>query len=164
MSGFPGRGADLRGSPGNFRGSPGNFWGSPGNFRGTSGLLLSSTVRERPGKSPGKLPGKLGELPGKSRDFPEAWGSLTPSQRLAKFVSKQQCFERFLALRFESCHLESLWTGGDSKRSEPRTEIRDIYKLESLHLAPKPFKNRYLGTSGLQIGAPQKRQILPRRI
>ena len=30
--------------------------------------------------------------------------------------------------------------------------------------APKPFKNRYLGTSGLKIGAPQKRQILPRRI
>ena len=30
--------------------------------------------------------------------------------------------------------------------------------------APKPFKNRYLGTSGLKIGVPQKRQILPRRI
>ena len=30
--------------------------------------------------------------------------------------------------------------------------------------APKPFKNRYLGTSGLKIGAPQKRQILPRQI
>ena len=29
---------------------------------------------------------------------------------------------------------------------------------------PKPFKNRYLGTSGLKSGAPQKRQILPQRI
>ena len=29
---------------------------------------------------------------------------------------------------------------------------------------PKPFKNRYLGTSGLKIRAPQRRQILPRRI
>ena len=29
---------------------------------------------------------------------------------------------------------------------------------------PKPFQNRYLGTSGLTIGAPQKRRILPRRI
>ena len=29
---------------------------------------------------------------------------------------------------------------------------------------PKPFKNWYLGTSGLKSGAPQKRQILPRRI
>ena len=29
---------------------------------------------------------------------------------------------------------------------------------------PKPLKNRYLGTSGRKIGAPQKRQIQPRRI
>ena len=29
---------------------------------------------------------------------------------------------------------------------------------------PKPLKNRYLGTSGLKIGASQKRQIKPRRI
>ena len=29
---------------------------------------------------------------------------------------------------------------------------------------PKPFKNWYLGTSGLKIGAPQKRQILPWQI
>ena len=33
-------------------------------------------------------PGKFGELSGKSGDFPEARGSLTPSQRLSKFVSK----------------------------------------------------------------------------
>ena len=44
VSGFPEKGADLRGSLGNFR-------GSLGNFRGASGLLLSSTVRELPGKS-----------------------------------------------------------------------------------------------------------------
>ena len=50
VSGFPEKGADLRGSPGNFRGSLGNFRGSLGNFRGTPGLLLSSTVREPPGK------------------------------------------------------------------------------------------------------------------
>ena len=87
MSGFPDKGADLRESPGNFRGSLGNFRGSPGNFRGTPGLLLSSTVREPPGKSPKNFRGKFGELPGKSGDFPEARGSLTPSQRLAKFVS-----------------------------------------------------------------------------
>ena len=49
------RKADLRGSPGNFRGSPGNFRGSLGNFRGTPGLLLSSTARELPGKSPKNL-------------------------------------------------------------------------------------------------------------
>ena len=82
--------ADFRGSPGNFRGSPGNFRGSLGNFRGTPGLLLSSTVRELPGKSPTNFRGSLGNfLPGKSGDFPEARGGLTPSQRLAKFVSKE---------------------------------------------------------------------------
>ena len=60
LSGFPEKGADLRGSPGNFRGSLGNFRGSLGNFRGTPGLLLSSTVRELPGKSPKNFRGSLG--------------------------------------------------------------------------------------------------------
>ena len=77
----------------------GEIWGTSGEVWGTSresgklpgghtGLLLSSTVRELPGKSPGNLRGKFGELPGKSGDFREARGSLTPSQRLAKFGSK----------------------------------------------------------------------------
>ena len=69
----------------NFRGSLGNFRGSSGNFRGTLGFLLSSTVRELPGKSPKNFRGSFG-------DFPEARGSLTPSQRLAKFVSKLQTY------------------------------------------------------------------------
>ena len=62
VSGFPEKGADLRGSPGNFQGSPGNFRGSLVNFRGTSGLLLSWTVREFPGKSPGNFRGSSGNL------------------------------------------------------------------------------------------------------
>ena len=62
VSGFPEKRADLRGSPGNFRGSPGNFRGSLGIFRGTPGLLLSSTVRELPGKSPKNFRGSLGNL------------------------------------------------------------------------------------------------------
>ena len=69
VSGLPEKGADLRGSLENFRGSLGNFRGSLGKFRGTSGLLFSSTVAELPGK-----------LRGEVRDFPEARGSLTPSQ------------------------------------------------------------------------------------
>ena len=81
VSGFPEKGADLRGSLGNFR-------GSLGNFRGTSGLLLSSTVRELPGKSPKNFRGSSGNFWGSLGNFPEARGSLTPSQRLAKFVSK----------------------------------------------------------------------------
>ena len=74
VSGFPEKGADLRGSPGNFRGSPGNFRGSPGNFRGTSGLLFSSTVRELPGKLPktsGEVWGTSGEVRGLSRSSGE---------------------------------------------------------------------------------------------
>ena len=54
-SGFPEKWADLRAGLVNFQGSPGSFWRSLGSFRGTSGLLLSSTVRELPGKSPGNF-------------------------------------------------------------------------------------------------------------
>ena len=64
--------------------------GSLGNF----GLLLSSSERTS-GEVAEKLPGKFGELPGKSGDFPEARGSLTPSQRLAKFVSQKMTLENY---------------------------------------------------------------------
>ena len=64
VSGFPEKGADLRGSLGNLRGSSGNFRGSLGNFLGTFGLLLSSTVRELPGKSPKNFRGSLGNFRG----------------------------------------------------------------------------------------------------
>ena len=57
VSGFPEKGADLRGSAGNFR-------GSLGNFRGTSGLLPSSTVRELPKKSPKNFWGSSGNFRG----------------------------------------------------------------------------------------------------
>ena len=72
VSGFPEKGADLRGSLGNFPGSLGNFRGSLRNFRGSSGLLLSSTVRELPGKAPKNFRGS----PGNFR------GSLGTSQKL----------------------------------------------------------------------------------
>ena len=52
------------GKSGNFWGSLGNFQGSLGNFRGTSGLLLSSTVRELPGKSPKNFRGSSGNFRG----------------------------------------------------------------------------------------------------
>ena len=84
VSGFPEQWADLQGSPGNFRGSLGNF-----RAPGASGLLLNATVRELQGKSPGKLRGSRLNFPGKSRDFPEAQESPTPSQRLAKSDSNQ---------------------------------------------------------------------------
>ena len=76
MPGFPETVADLRGGSGNFRGSPGNFRQSLGNLRGSSGLLLKSTVREAPGSRQG-ISGEVPGNSGKSRDFPEARGSLT---------------------------------------------------------------------------------------
>ena len=69
VSGFPEKGADLRGSPGNLRGSSGNFRGSLGNFRGTPGLLLSSTVRELLGKSQKNFRGSLGNFRGSPGTF-----------------------------------------------------------------------------------------------
>ena len=50
VSGFPEKGADLR--------------GSLGNFRGTSGMLFSSTVKELPGKSPKSFRGSSGNFRG----------------------------------------------------------------------------------------------------
>ena len=80
---LPREGADLQGSPGNFRGSPGNFRGSLGNFRGTSGLLLSSTVRELPGKSPKNFQGSVGNFPGSLETFQKLGGArLPPSDSL----------------------------------------------------------------------------------
>ena len=75
MSGFPEKGADLRGSPGNFRGSPGNFQRSLGNFRGTPLLLLNSTVRELPGKSPKNFWGSLGNFRGSPGTFQKLGGA-----------------------------------------------------------------------------------------
>ena len=65
-----------------------------GEVRGTSELpggpwiAVKSHSEGTSGEVAEKLPGKFGELPRKSGDFPEARGSLTPSQRLAKFVSE----------------------------------------------------------------------------
>ena len=86
--GFPGKRADLWRNLGNFRGSPGHFRGSPGSFRGTSGLVLGSTVRELPGKLSKNFRGSLGTF--------QKPGVLTPSQRLAKFVSNLSSSERCL--------------------------------------------------------------------
>ena len=76
----------------------GEVWGTSGEVRGTSGEVWETsgeplvTVKFHSERTSGevaeKLPGKFGELPGKSGGFPEARGSLTPSQRLAKFISK----------------------------------------------------------------------------
>ena len=73
VSGFPEKGADLREVPE----LPGEVWGtsggSLGNFRRTSGLLLSSTVRELPGKSP-KTSGEVRGTSGEVRGLPRSSG------------------------------------------------------------------------------------------
>ena len=62
---------------GEVRELPGNLW-----------IAVKFHSERTSGEVTENLPGKFGELPGKSGDFPEARGSLTPSQRLATFVSK----------------------------------------------------------------------------
>ena len=71
VSGFPEKGADLRGKFGELPGGG----GSSGNFRGTSGLLLNSTVRELPGKSPKNFRGSLGNFWGSPGTFQKLGGA-----------------------------------------------------------------------------------------
>ena len=73
VSGFPEKGAYLRGS----RGTSGEVWGTSREVWGTSGEPSRR-------KTSGEVRGTAGEV----WDFPEARGSLTPSERLAKSVSK----------------------------------------------------------------------------
>ena len=80
----------------NFRGSLGNFRGSLGNFRGTSGLLLSSTVRELPGKSP-KTSGEVREPPGGVQGLPRSSGepdSLPATRQIC--LQKKGVSQRYL--------------------------------------------------------------------
>ena len=71
-SGFPEKGADLRGSLGtsgevweNFRGSLGNFRGSLGNFRGNLWIAVEfHSERKLPGKSPKNFRGSSGNFRG----------------------------------------------------------------------------------------------------
>ena len=75
VSGFPEKGVALCGSPGNsFR--------SLGDFRETSGLPLSSTVRELPGKSPGNLRGSSGNLLGSPVTFQKEPDSIPATRHI----------------------------------------------------------------------------------
>ena len=102
MSGFPEKGADLRRSPGNFRGKSGELPGKSGKLPGNPWIAAKFHSERTSGEVAEKLPGKFGELLGKSAEFPEARGSLTPSQRLAKFFSKQKK-RAFKASKYTEC-------------------------------------------------------------
>ena len=67
--------------PGKLGKLPGNLW-----------IAVGFHSERSFGEVAWELPGKFGELPGKSGDFPEARGSRTPSERLAKFFSKVPLF------------------------------------------------------------------------
>ena len=72
VSGFPEKGADLRGSLGTFRGSPGNFRGNSGKLPGNLWIAVKFHSKRTSGEVAGELSGKSGELLGKSKDLPEA--------------------------------------------------------------------------------------------
>ena len=86
VSGLPEKGADLRGSPG----TSGEVWGTSGEVWETSGEVWETSgnlwiaVKFHSERTSGEVAenfrGSSGELPGKSGDFPEARGRLTPSQ------------------------------------------------------------------------------------
>ena len=83
---------------GEVRGTSREVWWTPGKSGKLPGNLCTDAEfhSERTSREvAGNLPGKFGEPPGKSRDFPEARGSLTRFQRLAKFVSNSGGFYQF---------------------------------------------------------------------
>ena len=63
----------VRETSGEVRGTSGE--GSLGNFWGSSGLLLRSTVRELPGKSPKNFRGSLGNFRGSPGTFQKLGGA-----------------------------------------------------------------------------------------
>ena len=87
VSGFPGKRADLRGSPGKL---PGKSWELPrksGKLPGNLWIAVKFRSERTSGEVAEKLPEKFAERLGKSGNSPGARGSLTCSQRLAKFGS-----------------------------------------------------------------------------
>ena len=83
VSGFPERKGLTFGE---VRKTSGELPGKSGKLPGNPWIAVKFHSERTSGKVAEKLPGKFGELPGKSGDFPEARGSLTPSQRLAEFA------------------------------------------------------------------------------
>ena len=78
VSGFPEKGADLRGSSPNFRGSLGNYRGSKLSKFGKLPGKLRIAVRFHSERTSVEVAenfrGSRRKLPGRSRDFPEARG------------------------------------------------------------------------------------------
>ena len=114
-SGFPEKGADLRGSPGTSGEVWGTSWRSLGNFWGTSGLLLSSAVRELPGKSP-KTSGEVWGTSGEVRGLPRSSGE-HDSLPATRQICLQWGLWRKGALRFSTPGTQ-FWTREDTGNSQ----------------------------------------------
>ena len=66
VSGFPEKGLNLRGSPGNFRGSPGELPGKFGKLPGNPWIAVKFHSERTSGEVAEKLPGKFGGTSGGS--------------------------------------------------------------------------------------------------
>ena len=84
VSGFPEKGL-TSGEVRETSGKSGELPGKSGKLPGNPWIAVKFHSERTSGEVAEKLPGKSGEVRVSSGDFPEARGSLTPSQRLAKF-------------------------------------------------------------------------------
>ena len=70
---------------GEIRGTSGEVRGTSGKFGKLPGTCIALQIHSE--RSSGEVAEKLPGISGKSRELPQARGSLTPSRRLAKIVS-----------------------------------------------------------------------------
>ena len=88
------------------------------------------------------------------------------NRELGTLVSQKKRDWRALRAQSEKCKVLVFFRGPQMGGSDPSWLNLAFLRGAPIFRpkAPKLCKNRYLGASGLEIGAPQKRQILPRRI
>ena len=129
VSGFPEKGADLRGSPGNFRGSPGNFRGRLGNFRGTSGYCWVPQWQNFRG-SRRKTSGEVRGTSGEARELPRSSGE-PDSLPATRQIYLQDCAETL--------------------RSRPFPEILEKFNFFLVSLNQDPFSEKTPSVMRLMI-------------
>ena len=110
-------------------------------------------MRELPGKSP-EVWGTSGEV----RGLPRSLGSLTPSQRLAKFVSKENRYGRYGFASFSSIPISTVGVDGcRGQVNRPPTTRSNARSLSSQEDTSKPSKPPPLSTL---VDADRRRQAV----
>ena len=148
---------EVWGTSGKFGELPGKFGELPGNLW----IAVKFHSERTSGEVAGKLPGKLGELLGKSGDFPEARGSLTPSQRLAKFVPKHWMAEPLTSTRRAAAKPNKIL----EQRRGRNLNCRDLWLRPSLATSSCSNKGMHKSYNGRQRsngsgqGTPQKAKL-----